>query len=102
MDVLPDGCAQDDRQGAVTRFPLHVWNPDRAFPCLHRCGIVPVVTSRIDGRLYAVVNVNTFEGVEPSLLRHASTTLEDENAETRLARRKCNWIADVAFIETDA
>ena len=24
------------------------------------CGIVPVVTSRVDGRVYAVVNVNTF------------------------------------------
>src|SRR5438128_7613863 len=32
-----------------------------------RCGVVPVVTSLIDGRLYAVVNVNTFEGVDPAL-----------------------------------
>ena len=27
------------------------------------CGVVPVATSLIDGRLYAVVNVNTFENV---------------------------------------
>ena len=27
------------------------------------CGVVPVVTSRIDGRLYAVVSVNAFENV---------------------------------------
>src|SRR6185295_14616968 len=29
-----------------------------------RCGAVPVVTSRIDERLFAVVNVNTFDGVD--------------------------------------
>ncbi|MGH8236071.1 MAG: GFA family protein, partial [Steroidobacteraceae bacterium] len=33
--------------------------------CSH-CGVVPVVTSEIAGRLYAVVNVNTFDGVEPT------------------------------------
>src|SRR6476661_1234692 len=37
------------------------------FHICSRCGIVPVVTSRIDDRLYAVVSVNAFEGVEPSL-----------------------------------
>src|SRR6516162_10820838 len=30
------------------------------------CGVVPVVTSRIDGCLYAVVSVNAFENVEPA------------------------------------
>src|SRR5262245_63769211 len=34
------------------------------FHVCRRCGVVPVVTSSIDGRLYAVVNVNTFEGVD--------------------------------------
>jgi len=62
-----------------------------------RCGIVPVVTSRIDGRLYAVVSVNAFEGVEPSFLRRAPATFDAEDEETRLARRKRNWIADVQF-----
>ena len=62
-----------------------------------RCGIVPVVTSRIDGRLYAVVSVNAFEGVEPSLIRRASADFEGEGKESRLARRQRNWIADVEF-----
>ena len=61
------------------------------------CGIVPVVTSRIDGRLYAVVSVNAFEGVEPALLRRTPATFDAEDEETRLARRKRNWIADVQF-----
>ena len=64
-----------------------------------RCGIVPVVTSRIDGRLYAVVSVNAFEGVEPSLIRRASADFEGEAKESRLARRQRNWIADVEFVE---
>ena len=64
------------------------------------CGVVPVVTSRIDGRLYAVVSVNAFENVERALLRPAPATFEGENEETRLSRRKRNWIADVQFEAT--
>lgn len=60
-----------------------------------RCGIVPVVTSRIDGHLYAVVSVNAFEGVDPSLVRRASANFDGEGTDSRLARRKRNWIANV-------
>jgi hypothetical protein len=64
-----------------------------------RCGIVPVVTSRIDDHLYAVVSVNAFESVNPSLLRRTPTSFDGEGNETRLARRKRNWIANVRFTE---
>ena len=64
-----------------------------------RCGVVPVATSLIDGRLYAVVNVNAFEDVDPSLLRHAAAHLDDETKEERLARRQRRWIADVEFVD---
>lgn len=67
-----------------------------------RCGIVPVVTSEIDGRLYAVVSVNAFEGINPSRLRRASADFEGEGTDTRLARRKRNWISDVTFRESAA
>jgi hypothetical protein len=62
-----------------------------------RCGVVPVVTSLIDERLYAVVSVNAFEGVDPSLLRRASASFDGEGTESRLARRKRNWIANVVL-----
>jgi hypothetical protein len=65
------------------------------------CGVVPVVTSRIDGQLYAVVNVNAFEGVEPSLLRRAPSHLGDETRDDRLARRKRAWIAQVYYPGVD-
>jgi hypothetical protein len=64
------------------------------------CGVVPVVTSRIDGCLYAVVSVNAFENVEPALLRRAPATFEGESEQARLSRRKRNWIADVRFEAT--
>jgi hypothetical protein len=64
-----------------------------------RCGIVPVATSRIDGKVYAVVNVNAFEGIEPSLLRRASASFDGEAEASRLERRKGNWIADVEYLQ---
>jgi hypothetical protein len=59
------------------------------------CGVVPVVTSRIDGRLYAVVSVNAFQDIDPALVRRAGATYDGESESTRLARRKLNWIAAV-------
>ena len=47
------------------------------------CGVVPVVTSRIDGHLYAVVSVNAFEGVEQSLLRRAPASFDGEGTDSR-------------------
>ena len=65
------------------------------------CGAVPVATSQIDNRLYAVVNVNAFESVEPSLLSTVTASLNDENELTRLTRRARNWIPDVRYIDND-
>jgi len=59
------------------------------------CGVVPFVTSDIEGGLFAVVNVNALDDVDPSWLRKASVTFEGEDLHSRLARRARNWIADV-------
>jgi len=64
-----------------------------------RCGGVPVVTSLIDAQLFAVVSVNAFENVEPSLLRHAPASFDGETEATRLARRKRNWIGKIRINE---
>jgi len=63
-----------------------------------RCGVVPLVTSRIDGNTYAVVSVNAFEGVARSLLRTATASFDGEGTDARLARRQRNWIRDVRFV----
>jgi hypothetical protein len=62
------------------------------------CGVVPVATSLIDGRLYAVVNVNTFDGAASALLSRSPASFDAEDERARLARRKRNWIGDVAIV----
>lgn len=60
-----------------------------------RCGVPPFVTSEIDGALYAVVNVNTFENVDRSTVDRSPADFEGEDIESRLARRQRNWIPAV-------
>jgi hypothetical protein len=67
-----------------------------------RCGTVPLVTSEIANRLYAVVNVNALDNIEESWLDRAAANFEGEDVESRLARRKRNWIADVRIVEGNA
>lgn len=67
--------------------------------CAH-CGIVPIVMSLIDGAPYAVVNVNSFEGVDPSFIHRESTNFENEDEEARLARWRRNWISNVEYVDS--
>src|SRR4051794_17844953 len=48
------------------------------FHICSRCGIVPVVTSDIEGRVHAVVSVNAFDNVPHSMLRPAPVSFDDE------------------------
>jgi len=65
------------------------------FHVCKQCGVVPIVTCEIASRLYAVVNVNALENVDPSSLRRAAASFDGENVESRLARRERNWIGAV-------
>lgn len=110
------GCSFCSKHGGVwTSSPnasLTVARKDRAsvseyafgtgtavFHVCRRCGVVPVVTSEIAGRLHAVVSVNAFNDVEPSLLRHSPVSFDGEDVESRLARRARNWVPDVRFVD---
>ncbi|MGZ5036484.1 MAG: GFA family protein [Usitatibacter sp.] len=81
---------------AVSRYAFETRTA--VFHVCGRCGVAPVVTSDIDGRLYAVVNVNAFDNVDPSLVRRAPVSFDGEAEEARLARRRRNWIGDVEFV----
>jgi hypothetical protein len=63
---------------------------------------VPVVTSEIDAKTYAVVSVNAMDDVDPALLRRAPVSFEAEDESTRLARRARGWIRNVRFNGGDA
>jgi hypothetical protein len=91
------------RTGDAERVDRYTFGTKTAdFHVCRSCGVVPVVTSRIDGNVYAVVNVNAFEGVEPSLLRQAAASFDGEDEAARLARRKRNWIPRVDFVNAGA
>lgn len=63
-----------------------------------RCGVVPVVTSEVDGHTYAVVSVNAFDGFPADRLQRGPASFDGEGQGERLARRARHWIADVAFV----
>ena len=70
------------------------------FHVCSRCGAVPLVTSEIANHVYAVVNVNALEDVDPASLRRDVANFDGEDVATRLARRTRNWIADVRIVES--
>ena len=82
---------------AVSRYAFGT--ETATFHVCMRCGAVPIVTSEIANRLYAVVNVNTFEDFDFTRLRRHDANFDGEEQESRLARRQRNWIADVHISE---
>jgi hypothetical protein len=109
------GCSFCVKHGGVwTSCPtgalrVRVLRPERVLPyvfgtrtaefhtCMD-CGVVPVVTSRIAGQLYAVVSVNAFDNVQALQLKRRPASFDGESEGDRLARRRRNWIGDVEFI----
>ena len=69
------------------------------FHVCRRCGDVPVVTSQIDGQVFAVINTNALQGIAPALLKPQSASFDGESVEARMARRRQHWIADVVMTE---
>jgi hypothetical protein len=70
------------------------------FHVCSRCGVVPLVTSRIAGRLYAVVSINACEDLAPGLVSRAPANFDGEGEDSRLARRQRTWIPDVQYVDT--
>lgn len=65
------------------------------------CGVVPFVTSEIDGALCAVVNVNTFERIDPAAFVESTGDFDGEDVVSRLARRRRTWIPFVKLVRED-
>ena len=79
----------------ATRYRFGTGTAD--FHVCRACGAVPAVTCALEGRTYAVVNVNCLEGVDPTTLDRVPTDFEGEVIAARLGRRRARWIADVAI-----
>ena len=82
-------------ESQVTRYKFGTETAE--FHICARCGVVPLITSTIEGRLYGVVNVNCFEGIDRSCLSRAVADFHGETTESRLARRQRNWIPSVTI-----
>ena len=83
--------------GAVARYAFGTETAS-FLVCTH-CGVAPLVTSQIEDVTYAVVNVNTFDNVERARIRAQPASFEGEDLQSRLERRRRNWIAEVIFSE---
>lgn len=70
------------------------------FHICKQCEDVPLVTSLIDARLFAVVNVNALQGISPSLLKHSPADFDGEGLDDRIERRRRGWIAEVTITDT--
>lgn len=67
------------------------------FHVCSNCGVVPFVTSEIDGSLYAVVNVRTFLNIDTEGLERSPANFDGEDTRARLDRRKRKWISSVGI-----
>jgi hypothetical protein len=93
----PGGTLEVTRRDPV-RVQAYTFGTGTAeFHVCRDCGVVPVVTSDIGGRRYAVVSVHAFEDVDPGFIRRAPASFEGESTEQRLKRRERGWIPDVRF-----
>jgi hypothetical protein len=61
--------------------------------CRH-CGVLPVTLARIDGRIYAVVNL-TASDADPGAAHVEEVDFSSQTAEERTERRRRNWIPTV-------
>lgn len=84
------------RTGAHKRYVFGTKTAD--FHVCTDCGVVPVVTSLIAGREYAVVSVNAFDNVQAEQLKRVPASFDGESEGDRLARRQRNWIGSVEFL----
>jgi len=95
-------CSLTVRVKDAKRVSVYAFGTKTAqFHVCSACGIVPVVTSTIDGMVYAVVSVNTFDNVKRELLRRGSVSFDGEGTGDRLARRQRSWISRVEFQSDD-
>jgi hypothetical protein len=81
-------------ESCVTRYRFATKTAD--FHVCLACGVVPIVTCTIEGKRYAVFNVNAFDGAEREQVVTSASDFEGEGIDDRLARRRRNWAVEVS------
>ena len=66
------------------------------FHVCRACGVMPITTCSIASTRYAVVNIQSFNGIDQTRFVHRVTDFEGETIESRLARRQQTWTPELA------
>lgn len=80
---------------AIARYRFATQTADFVF--CSRCGVPVFVLCRLEEDDFAIVNVNTLNGGQPFELDRSDSCFDGESTESRLGRRRRNWIARVDF-----
>ncbi len=67
------------------------------FILCRRCGCVPLATSVIDEKTYAIININVTDDPDAFSRPPAAFDYDGETVDRRLTRRKENWIGTVSM-----
>ncbi len=85
----------------TARVPTYRFGHETAdFYICARCGVLTFAVSRIAERDYAVINVHTFEHIDPANFTIRVTNFDEEAPESRLARRQRTWTPTVRITHT--
>ncbi len=80
----------------TARVPTYRFGHETAdFYVCARCGVLTFAVSRIAECDYAVVNVHTFEHIDPANFTTHVTNFDGETLDSRLARRQRTWTPTV-------
>jgi hypothetical protein len=92
----PNGCLNIAiaNESAIIKYRFETETAD--FLICSQCGAMPVIVSRIEGKLYGVINANCFD-VQVHISEPTQKDFSGETREERLNRRKRTWISSVQF-----
>lgn len=93
----PEATLQVTLHDAAAVRPYRFGTGTADFHLCTRCGVVPVVTSTIDGHTYAVASVNALDGLAPDAVERTAVDFDGEGTDDRLARRARGWIRQVVI-----
>jgi hypothetical protein len=84
-----------DHEDNVSRYRFGHRTAD--FLVCRVCGLVPVVTSEVDGRTIGLVDVKMMKNFPWSRDELKAHDFDGETGENRMARREANWTRNVEF-----
>lgn len=83
------------QKNQITRY--HFGHKTADFILCTNCGALPLITSDIEGKTYAVLNANCLDKIDQLQDKGPENSFGAEVKQDRLTRRQKNWIGTVVF-----